>query len=98
MQIRITKHSNKPHILKYIRDNGTETWMYSDDFFVQHALSHYALESILGYRTAFHGMQNSGMDIRDFENREKRAAINITAEAMYAESMAKPWNWILSSK
>lgn len=88
MQIRITKHINKEHTLKYIRDNGTETWMRSDDFFVQHDLSHYALESILGYRTAFNGMLNSGMDIKDFEDRAKRAVINITAEAMYAETMA----------
>ncbi len=46
MQMRITKNSGKPHIIKYIRDNGTETWMYSDDFFVQHDLSHFAIESV----------------------------------------------------
>ena len=88
MLIRITKNTDKPHILKYIRDNGTETWIHADDFFIQHDLSHLALETILQYRTAFNGMVNSGMNLSDFENREKRAFINITDEAWYAENMA----------
>ncbi len=88
MQIRITKNTGKPHILKYIRDNGTETWMYADDFFVRHDLSHFALESVLEYKTAFNGMLNSGMDIKDFEDKQKRAELNVTAEAWYAENMA----------
>ena len=88
MQIKITKNTGKPHILKYIRDNGTETWMYADDFFVRHDLSHYALETIMQYKTAFNGMLNSGMDIKDFEDKEKRAQLNVTDEAWYAENMA----------
>ena len=88
MQIQIKKNLGKLHIIKYIRDNGTETWMQADDFFVRHDLSHYALESIMQYKTAFNGMLNSGMEIRDFEDKEKRALLNITAEAWYAENMA----------
>ncbi|MEN9686880.1 MAG: hypothetical protein RLZZ28_2666, partial [Bacteroidota bacterium] len=38
--------------------------------------------------TAFNGMINSGMDIRDFENRERRAAITVSDEACYAENVA----------
>ena len=88
MLIRITKNTDKPHILKYNRDNGTETWIHADDFFIQHDLSHLALETILQYRTAFNGMVNAGMDLSDFENKEKRVLINITDEAWYAENMA----------
>lgn len=88
MQIQITKNTSKPHILKYIRDNGTETWMYTDDFFVRHDLSHYALEKVMKYKTAFNGMLNSGMDIKDFEDKEKRAQLIVTDEAWYAENMA----------
>ena len=62
--------------------------MYSDDFFIRHDLSHYAIEKTLGYTTAFNGMLNNGMDIKDFENREKRMAMLITDEAFYAENMA----------
>jgi hypothetical protein len=88
MLFQLTKNTGKPHIIKYIRDNGTSTWMYSDDFFVQHDLSHYAIEKTMGYKTAFNGMLNSGMDIKDFENREKRMAMNVTAESFYAENLA----------
>jgi hypothetical protein len=88
MLIRISKHTGKPNVIKYIRDDGTETWMQTDDFFVRHDLSHFALETVLGYKTAFNGMINSGMDIKDFENREKRRAMKVTDEAGYAENMA----------
>jgi len=88
MLLQLTKNNGKPHIIKYIRDNGTVTWMYSDDFFIRHDLSHYAIEKILGYTTAFNGMLNNGMGIKDFEDREKRKAMNITDEAFYAENMA----------
>ncbi len=88
MLLQLTKNIGKPHIIKYIRDNGTETWMYSDDFFIRHDLSHYAIEKTLGYATGFNGMLNNGMGIKDFEDREKRKAMNITDEAFYAENMA----------
>ena len=88
MQILFTKNTGKPHSIKHIRDDGSETWMASDDFFIRHDLSHYAIETILQFKTAFYGMIQNGMDIRDFENKEKRKALLITAEAWYAENMA----------
>jgi hypothetical protein len=88
MLMRLTKNTGKPHVIKYIRDNGTETWMYSDDFFVRHDLSHFAIESVMEYRMAFNGMLNGGMDVKDFEDREKRARLTITDEACYAENMS----------
>jgi hypothetical protein len=84
----MTKNTGKPHVIKYIRDNGTETWMYSDDFFVHHDLSHYAIESVMEYKTAFNGMLNNGMNIKDFEDKEKRDKMNVTDEAFYAENMS----------
>jgi hypothetical protein len=88
MVLAITKYSGKRHVIKYIRGNGTETWMYSDDFFVVHDLSHFALEKTLAYTTAFTGMLNNGTAIQDFEDRAKRNAMQLTKEAMYAENMA----------
>jgi hypothetical protein len=88
MLLQVTKNTGKPHIIRYIRDNGTDTWMKADDFFVRHDLSHYAIEKTLHYKTAFMGMLNNGMDIRDFENREKRLQLTITQDACYAENMA----------
>lgn len=88
MQLRITKHTDKPHVLLYRRDDGTETWMAADEFFVRHDLSHYALEKALGYTTAFMGMLNKGMEIKDFEDRSKRKAMRLSEQAVYAENMA----------
>lgn len=84
----ITKYQDKKNVIKYIRNNGTETWMYSDDFFVLHDLSHFALEKALGYTTAFMGMLNNGTSIQDFEDRDIRNKLTITKEALYAENMA----------
>ena len=86
--MEITKNIDKPHVICYMRDDGSKTWMYADNFFVRHDLSHYAIEKILGYTTAFMGMLNNGMDIKDFENREKRKKITMTKEAMNSEQMA----------
>ena len=88
MEMRVTKNAGKPHIILYKRNDGSQTWMQADDFFVMHDLSHYALEKTLGYTTAFMGMLNDGMDIKDFEDREKRRKIIVTQEAAYAENMA----------
>ncbi len=50
MLMEITKNEGKPHIISYARDDGTITWMHSDDFFVRHDLSHYVIEKQLGYK------------------------------------------------
>ncbi len=88
MLLQVTKNNGKPHILLYRRDDGSETWMYADDFFVRHDLTHYCLENFLGYKTAFMGMLNSGMDVKDFEDRAKRKQMKLSMQALYAENMA----------
>lgn len=88
MLIQFKKNTGKAHSIKYIREDGSETWMMAETFFILHDLSHFAIEKTLGFTTAFNGMIKAGMDIRDFENREKRKAMIITTEAMYAENMA----------
>ncbi len=88
MQIQITRNIGKPHSIVFKRGDGTETWQPSDDFFIRHDLSHYAIEKTLGYKTAFLGMIDKGMGVRDFEDRAKRKSMLITTEAWYAENMA----------
>ena len=68
MLLRITKNYGKPHIILYRRDDGSETWMNADDFFVRHDISHYCIEIFLGYNTSFMGVLNNGMDVKDFED------------------------------
>ncbi len=62
--------------------------MPADDFFVRHDLSHFAVETILGYKTAFYGMINNGVELSDFMVKERRDALKLTTEAMHAESLA----------
>lgn len=88
MKMIVTKNNGKPHVISYQRDNGSITWMHADDYFVRHDLSHYALEKTMEYTTAFMGMLNKGMDVKDFEDREKRLQIPMTDEAYAAENMA----------
>ncbi|HXB44680.1 MAG TPA: hypothetical protein VNV85_11505 [Puia sp.] len=88
MKLQITKNKGKPHIILYHRDNGTQTWMHADAFFVLHDLSHFALEKTLGYKNAFLGTVNKGVDVKDFENPEKRKQMGLGKEAAYAENMA----------
>jgi hypothetical protein len=88
MQIRFKKNAGKLHSLSYTRDDGTITWMQGDDFLVSHDLTHYVIESTLHYTTAFNGMLNNGMNLKDFEDKEKRDRLTVTAEAVYAENFA----------
>lgn len=88
MEIRFTKNTAGQHSISYRRDDGSVTWMHASPYFVHHDLGHYAIETSLGYRTAFLGMINNGMQIRDFEDREKRLSMRVTDEGWYAESMA----------
>ena len=55
---------------------------------MRHDLSHYAIEKTLGYRKAFLGMLNEGMDIKAFEDRDTRLQLEVSAEAGWAENMA----------
>jgi len=88
MKIWFTKNNSKQFSIRYERDNGSSTWMKADSFFIRHDLSHYAIEKTLGYKTAFFGMINHGMEPMDFEDNVKRKLIPITSDACYAENMA----------
>src|SRR5262245_12291101 len=88
MKLSITRNQDKHHVIRYTRDDQSDTWMKADDFFVLHDLSHYAIEKTLQYHSAFMGMLSKGMDIKDFEDREKRKQMDLSREAMVAENMA----------
>lgn len=80
-------------MLRCRRDDGSETWFQAShansDFFAAHDLSHYAIETVLQYESAFYGMVASGRDLNDFGSQsgvpDARA---YSAEAMWAENLA----------
>ena len=92
MVVRITKarHAERPHTLTCFRDDGTSCGQRSHDFFIRHDLTHFAVESVLGYREAFYGLLNQGWDFSTFEEREPGSAKvrSMPLEAGKAECLA----------
>ena len=93
MLITLTKKESKPHVLTCRRDDGTSTWFQASqanaDFFAAHDLSHYAIETVLEYRSAFYGMVASGRDLNDFGSQGGLPDTRTySKEALWAENMA----------
>ncbi|MHB8636507.1 MAG: hypothetical protein ACYC96_08545 [Fimbriimonadaceae bacterium] len=90
MLIKFSKHANRPPTLNCIREDGTATWFTASaansDYFVAHDLLHYAVESSLGYTSAFFGMVAAGRDLNDFGSTNGVADVRpISLEAADAE-------------
>jgi len=88
VKIQIKKRANSKHIISYVRDGLETYWIEADNFLVLHDLCHFAIETTLGYKTAFWGLVNSGINPSDFEDKEKRDRLNLSNEAWYAEHLA----------
>ncbi len=88
MQIVFAKHPGKPTTLRCIRDDGSVTWQsYGNHsgFFAVHDLTHYAIETTLGYRQAFWRMIAAGRELGDFGPGDAKT---FHCEAIYAETLA----------
>lgn len=70
LTIRIKKNTDGTAALSCTRADGTVTWQRQLGaqglFFPRHDLTHYAVETVLAYRSAFYGLVASGWDISDF--------------------------------
>ncbi len=88
MIITLNKHADKSPTLTCIRDDSSVTWQnYGNQggFFPVHDLTHYAVETIMGYRFAFWGMIADGRELEDFGSGD---AATFHPEAIYAEVLA----------
>jgi hypothetical protein len=87
LTIRIKKKSDGSAALSCIRADGTTTWQQQNGklgrFFPLHDLTHYAVESVLGFRNAFYGLVAAGWDLTDFASTGPRG--RIPPEALCAE-------------
>jgi hypothetical protein len=85
--IRIKKKTDGGAALSCLRADGTVTWQRQDGklglFFPLHDLTHYAVETVLGFSHAFYGLVAEGWDISSFEAPDRRQ--QLTAEALLAE-------------
>jgi hypothetical protein len=70
LTVRIKKNSDGSAALSCTRADGTVTWQRQlgaqGMFFPRHDLTHFAVETVLGYEHAFFGMVADGWDISDF--------------------------------
>ena len=68
--IRIKRASDGSAALSCVRAGGSTTWQRqlgaTGAVMPAHDLTHYAVESVLGYRRAFYGLVADGWDIDDF--------------------------------
>ena len=79
MTIRIKKGADDRTALSCIRADGTTTWQRLEGgqarFFPHHDLTHYAVETVLGFREGFYGLVSAGWDLSDFGSPWPRGTI-----------------------
>lgn len=86
MEIKFAKKRDR-HIISCKRNDGSNTWMQTDEFFVQHDLMHYAVETTLHFKNAFFGMLAGGISISDFELPKDQRPFAYSEEALVSESI-----------
>lgn len=70
LSIRIKKKTDGAAALSCTRADGSTTWQRQEGhlsrFFPLHDLTHYAVETVLGFKRAFYGLLAEGWDITRF--------------------------------
>jgi hypothetical protein len=70
LTIHLARRADGAVVLELRRADGTSTWQKrrgpTADFFAIHDLTHYAVETILGFDRAFYGLVAAGWDLHDF--------------------------------
>lgn len=87
MLVRFKRHPDGSASLTCVRDDGTSTWQRQNGsvgmVFPPHDLTHFAVETTLGYRRGFYGLIAEGWDFADFAKPWPRGPI--PPEAMEVE-------------
>lgn len=83
MLVQLKNGRDSRPTLVCVRADGSRTWTKVHPFFPIHDLTHYAVESVLGFTEAFFGLIASGWDIEAFGTRG--AASSMPEEALWAE-------------
>jgi hypothetical protein len=81
------KKGTDQHMLICTRKDGSVTWMQADRFFIIHDLTHYVVEKTLNFRHGFYGLVAGGLNITDFEDKQKFKPREMPLEAIYAENL-----------
>lgn len=88
MRVEFWKPSVGDEPKMVLRRDGMEPKVQATTpFFVRHDLTHYAVETVLGFRRAFWGLIADGWEVESFEARRpgSRKAVELPLEAILAE-------------
>src|SRR5215472_15305206 len=79
LQIDIAKHADGSSALRCTRADGSVTWQKQNTrhaaHFALHDLTHYAVETTLGYRSGFFGLVAQGWDAEDTTGKGARGSL-----------------------
>ncbi len=79
LRIQFTRRTDGGSVLKCIRPNGSATWQRHDKqraaFFPLHDLTHYAVETELGFRQGFYGLIADGWDLEETTGKSARGPL-----------------------
>ncbi|HEY2843906.1 MAG TPA: hypothetical protein VGJ09_09655 [Bryobacteraceae bacterium] len=89
MRVQITKKADGSGVLRCTRADGSAAWQKQTGrhaaFFALHDLTHFAVETALGYRRGFFGLVADGWDFEDTTGKGARGAL--PAEAVEVEGI-----------
>jgi len=86
LHIEISKRADGAGVLRCIREDGSVTWQKQAKhgaYFALHDLTHYAVETALGYHRGFFGLIAEGWEVEDTTG--KGARDPLPAEALEVE-------------
>lgn len=79
MRVQITKKADGSGVLRCVRADGSVTWQKQADrhaaYFALHDLTHFAVETALGFRRGFFGLIAEGWDIEDTTGKGARGPL-----------------------
>jgi hypothetical protein len=78
LRIEIAKQPDGAAHMRCTRDDGSLTWQGHTKHaahFVHHDLTHYAVETTLGYRRGFFGLLDEGWDVDDTTGKGSRGSL-----------------------
>ncbi len=78
MKVEIVRRHDGAGVLRCTRVDGSVTWQKQDkhgDHFALHDLTHFAVETTLGYQRGFFGLIAEGWDIEDTTGKGKRGPL-----------------------
>jgi hypothetical protein len=77
MRVHMTKRPDGTGVLRCVRADGSVTWQKQRQghFFAHHDLTHFAVESTLGFTHGFYGLIAQGWDIDDTTGKGARGPL-----------------------